>query len=780
MNNAAVRKVSMNGGVMSPYLDARIDLARFQTSLLESDNQIPTDSGLSWTRPGLMYGFRPNRPTVIFEYIVSYSVSYFLLFSELELRIVRDNELIQVDGEDLVIETPYGYDELFELSIDSLVDVIWIAHPDHLPRQLSRVDETEWDLIEIPFLNPPMIPRAAEAVKLTPSATTGTITITSDQPDFFFDAHVGSYWRIGHDLDSQSEQLSLDYSSGGPYYSSWLPVSGDWSFTTGGNWIADLDIERRFSGEESTIRSFKARSSAENISTTGTEQEGSELRIKASNFEGYSQDGTVQAPAFRPSAAINVSNTELYGLVRITAVTDGQTATAEVVRDLYSTDETDLWEEGAWSDFRGYPGEVQVHEERIIFLGSRSFPNRFWASAQQDRQDFMPGDETQSAFAFDLPTRDAITGVLSDRSLHVFTRRSEIVVSSGRDDLALSSENRRARIISSEGSSRLAPFKSGNAVLYAERHGKRVRQLIDTDGAGSYVNTDLTAFAPHLFDAPIIQTAYAQIGNQKLNFYLLSNGKVIGHNHNNDQQVSAFFPVTTDGIFESVAALPGNFEDDQVAFMVRREINGETVHQFEYLAGEQWEAIEQGESKCLVCSDMAKVLEEETAFSEITGLEEWEGKELVVLGDGSVQNSKTVTNGAIILDEEVNTAVIGITMPSTMTPMWFEDVNTPTQGRLKKITKAYVAMYSGGNTTLQATDDDAFGDLQAGEELQEEEMQRRVWSDATGEAPGLETGYYTFSLESRHSRRQSIRFTRTAPLPMIIQALHVQYKNSDK
>lgn len=773
MPQAAVRKVSFNGGVMAPYLDGRIDLARFATGCLESDNQIPCDWGGSVTRPGLVYDVRLNRQTVIHPYVVSASVSYLLLFSNLELRIVKDGAVIQDGGGDLVITTPYLVDDLYDLKIDSLIDLLWIAHPSYPPHQLTRASDTDWTFQGLPYLNPPMIPRAGETQKLTPSALTGSITLTSDADIFNVD-HVDSYWRIGHDLEASSVELSLAYTTGGPYESRWLDVNGDWSFTTSGNWRGDVRIERQQDGETKTIRHFRVGSDSRNVATTGNESAGAKLKIIFENPQGGSG-----IPSYNPAATIEVSDTKLYGLVKITGYTDAQTVTATVIRDLYDTTATKLWEEGAWSDHRGYPSAVAVYERRLMFAASRSFPNRYWSSRQDDRQDFELGDDTQSAMGFDLPSRDVISWMLADNKLVVGTRREEVVVSSGRDDLPLSPENSIARVNGSIGSSRVPAIKSSNSILFAERRGRRIRELSSDPSIEGLGNTDITAFAPHILDANALQMSSAQL-DQKLVFVLLSNRKMLCLNHDRDQAVTSWFIIETEGDFESVASLPGDLTEDTVYFITRRTINGQEVRQLEHFATEQWELIEQGDPLRMVYSDMARVFESVSDVSEITGLEDWEGEEVQVLGDGSVQPNKTVTGGKIDLTYDAKIVVLGLPFKSNLTPLWFDDVQSPTQGRKRKIAKLYTSMYQGGNVTIYATDDDVFGTLEPGEELQAHEISRRNFSDTIGEAPRLENGYFDVSLESRHSRRQSVTFERNSPLPMVIQSLHLIYNVGEK
>ncbi len=50
-----------------------------------------------------------------------------------------------------------------------------------------------------------------------------------------------------------------------------------------------------------------------------------------------------------------------------------------------------LWSEGAWSDYRGYPRAVTLHDRRLIFAGSPSEPQKTWGSVIVDFRNFDTG-----------------------------------------------------------------------------------------------------------------------------------------------------------------------------------------------------------------------------------------------------------------------------------------------------------------------------------------------------------------------------------------------------
>lgn len=69
---------------------------------------------------------------------------------------IDDFELFETDTA-VEVETPYQTSDLFELDFAQTNDVMYITHPDHAPRKLSRISDTEWILHEVNFDTEPLI-----------------------------------------------------------------------------------------------------------------------------------------------------------------------------------------------------------------------------------------------------------------------------------------------------------------------------------------------------------------------------------------------------------------------------------------------------------------------------------------------------------------------------------------------------------------------------------------------------------------------------------------------
>lgn len=80
------------------------------------------------------------------------------------------------------IATPYLEAEIFELSYAQSADTLFLAHYNHKPRKLLRFGHYDWSLVEIEFIDGPYHDR--EVSSITPSGTSGEITLTADESLF--------------------------------------------------------------------------------------------------------------------------------------------------------------------------------------------------------------------------------------------------------------------------------------------------------------------------------------------------------------------------------------------------------------------------------------------------------------------------------------------------------------------------------------------------------------------------------------------------------------------
>ena len=209
--------VSFSSGELSEQIDARSDIDKYKSGCRTLENMIPRIYGTSERRPGTKYIDTCNGVARVIPFIYSTDVAYIVLLEDYAMYFYYNGgQVLDGDGRRLKIDTPYAEGELFQLQYKQSNDVVWLVHPDHAPRKLSRVTATDFKLEEIEFRNGPFMKRNDFAldngIMLTPSSTgtsssedvtddTGVVATassthnTSTAASYAFDDNTSSYWQ---------------------------------------------------------------------------------------------------------------------------------------------------------------------------------------------------------------------------------------------------------------------------------------------------------------------------------------------------------------------------------------------------------------------------------------------------------------------------------------------------------------------------------------------------------------------------------------------------------
>ncbi|NIZ01219.1 hypothetical protein [Thalassospira lucentensis] len=188
----------------------------------------------------------------------------------------------------------------------------------------------------------------------------------------------------------------------------------------------------------------------------------------------------------------------------IITVIDARTAKFALKQPLPNANETNDFEEQAFSDVRGWPRSVTFHQDRMVIGGSRDLPNRLWMSKSGDLFNFDLGeglDDEAIEFALLADQVNAITGVFAGRHLQVFTSGSEWMVTGDPLTPANIQITRQTRIGSP--SDRTVPLVNiDGATVFAGRGGREIREFLFTDVEQAYASADLALLSRHLVHQP--------------------------------------------------------------------------------------------------------------------------------------------------------------------------------------------------------------------------------------------------------------------------------------
>jgi hypothetical protein len=221
-----------------------------------------------------------------------------------------------------------------------------------------------------------------------------------------------------------------------------------------------------------------------------------------------------------------------------------------------------------------------------------------------------------------------------------------------------------ARPLSFVGSSHIRPVVALDRIAYAAARGGHMRELRYADGG--FANSDLSVFAPHLFDnKTLVQLALAKAPYQIL-WAVSSDGSLLGLTYLPEHEVAGWHRHTFSGTVKSIAVVPyGN--EDRLFLAIERTINGVTETHIGYLA--PWALGAVADS---VYVDSAKQVTN-VAAGVVSGFSHLAGKTVVLLADG------------IVLPQQVVSTSGQITLPSTKTTYAKVTVGYPIDAQLQTL-----------------------------------------------------------------------------------------------
>ena len=191
-----VLQPTFTGGELSPSLYARVDLARYGTSLKTAKNFIVRPYGGVVNRPGLEFVGEAKDSTKsirLLPFEFSSEVAYVIELGDEYMRFIYQGAYV-VDGlgAPFEIATPWTEDERREVSITQSADVLYVAHPSYQPIEVRRLTASTFEARLFANKNGPFAPiNSDEARKIAVSDELGSVTVTSSAEIFTADM-VGS------------------------------------------------------------------------------------------------------------------------------------------------------------------------------------------------------------------------------------------------------------------------------------------------------------------------------------------------------------------------------------------------------------------------------------------------------------------------------------------------------------------------------------------------------------------------------------------------------------
>jgi len=200
MARVAAQLSNFTAGELSPRLDGRNDLAKYSAGCATVENMVIYPHGAAARRPGTQYVSSVKTPankTRLIPFEFSTTQTYILELGNQYIRFYKDNGQILSGGSPYEISSPYLTAEIFDIKFAQSADVMYVTHPNHKTRKLSRTGHTSWTLTEVDFVNGPYLDTNSSTTTITASAhTVGTGRTFTASTSTFVSTDVGRLVRF--------------------------------------------------------------------------------------------------------------------------------------------------------------------------------------------------------------------------------------------------------------------------------------------------------------------------------------------------------------------------------------------------------------------------------------------------------------------------------------------------------------------------------------------------------------------------------------------------------
>lgn len=598
---------SFAAGEISPLLHQRFDYQRFMTGLRECRGFLPLRQGGVTRAPGTVYRgtTRGNQPARLLDFEFATNDAVTLEFTAGIMRVWRYGALVMSGASPYEMAHPYDTAALAQLQWVQSADVIYLADGVRPIQKLSRFALNNWTIAPLnPDTGPFRVGNGNTGLTVQASGETGSVTLTASGA-LFAANHVGSLMSI--------EPVS------------WSDVPL-WT----GNTDVGPGVRMRSDGKVYEVASGTNTGVNRPLHGEGTERVQFGATISWLYLGAYDPtDGFVQAWSPNATVAVDdirVSDEKRYqvvagtntgvtppshtfgvalidvgegiswtyisddtGVVRITSVASLTQATATVLRRLPSAvvaAPTHRWAEGAWSARFGYPAAVEIFQERLIAAATPSDPRTLWFSTVGDFNDFTPGIEADSSFAYGISGENSVNKVIWLRrgrsGLHIGALGEEYSSRTTDGNQVLGPATTYFGYDSAIGSAQARPLAPRGDPMFIAKDRTRIFEIVYSLQSDRNRALELSLPAQHIGTAGFAEMVY-QSAPQRLTWIRRDSGDLAVMLYDPDEDVLGWATVPlAGGVVEAMAVSPNaTGTADILTLVVRRTVNGATVRMVE-------------------------------------------------------------------------------------------------------------------------------------------------------------------------------------------------------
>ena len=161
MPRTTLALTSFVSGEFSAKMDGRTDFDKYTSGVKTMENFLVHPQGSATRRVGTQHIAEvkdSTKKTRLIPFEFSTTQTYILEFGDQYMRVYKDKGQVLSGGSPFEISTPFLEAELFDIKFAQSADVMYLCHPNHDVRKLSRTGHTAWTLATVSFTGSPSLP----------------------------------------------------------------------------------------------------------------------------------------------------------------------------------------------------------------------------------------------------------------------------------------------------------------------------------------------------------------------------------------------------------------------------------------------------------------------------------------------------------------------------------------------------------------------------------------------------------------------------------------------